>query len=205
MADIILASQSPRRAELLTAMGVEFRVISSQFIEELDDTRSPEKVAKELALGKALAVAEKYPDSIVIGSDTIVTIEGRQLEKPHDEDEALDMIKSLAGKSHEVCTGLAVVCVSKGIQLVGADVTEVYFKPFDEERARSYVSTGDPLDKAGGYGIQSGAAPLIDHIEGEYDTVIGLPVKLLSNFLFQIGIEAKTPQLQAPVPCYNKP
>ena len=180
-------------------MGVEFQAIPSDFAEKLDDSRSPEEVATELALGKATAVAKQYPDSLVIGSDTIVTINGKQLEKPHDAAEAEEILKLLAGKANEVSTGLAVVCLTDGIQLTGVDTTHVYFKPYDEEAVRRYVATGDPLDKAGAYGIQSGAAPLISHIEGHYDTIVGLPTVLLANFLTQLGIQAKAVELPSPV------
>lgn len=196
---IILASQSPRRRELLAQMGVQFEAIPSNFDEHLDDSRTPEAVASQLALDKALTLARRYPDSLVIGSDTIVTIDGKQLEKPRDREEAKAILKHLSGKANEVSTGLAVVCIAQGIQLVGADTTKVYFRPYDGVAVDAYVATGDPLDKAGAYGIQSGAAPLIDHIEGNYDTVIGFPTKLLAEFLAQVGVEAHAVALQAPV------
>lgn len=199
MKDIILASQSPRRRELLMQMGVEYDVIPSNFDEKLDDSRAPEEVASELALGKAMTIARQYPESLVIGSDTIVTVGGKQLEKPKDTAEAYDILKLLAGTSNEVSTGLAVVRLSDNTQLVGADTTHVYFRPYDEAAVRRYVESGDPLDKAGAYGIQSGAAPLVDHIEGRYDTVIGLPTKLLASFLEQVGVVAKAVELEAPV------
>lgn len=200
MADIILASQSPRRAELLAAMGVNYKVIPSEYDEKLDDTRSPVEVAKELALSKALKVAEKYPSSIVIGSDTIVTIGGKQLDKPKDEGEAFQALTMLAGETSEVTTGLAVVCLEKGARYIGADTTQVIFKPFNKNAVQLYVATGDPMDKAGSYGIQSGAAPLIDYIVGRYDTVVGLPTKLLAEFLVKLGINSKELVLESPVP-----
>lgn len=200
MKNIILASQSPRRRELLARMGLEYGVIPSKFDEQLDDQRSPVEVATELALGKAMDVARQYPDSVVIGSDTIVTVQGHQLEKPHDEAEALAMLQSLSGTDNEVTTGVAVACLSEGLELTDADTTKVYFKPYDESAVRSYVATGDPYDKAGGYGIQSGAAPLIDHIEGHYDTVIGLPTHTLAALLAKAGIEAGPVELEPPVP-----
>jgi septum formation protein len=199
MRNIILASQSPRRKELLAAMGLEFEAIPSDFDEKLDDSRSPEEVASELALGKAMAVAKQYPDSIVIGSDTIVTIDGKQLEKPHDDNEAREILKSLAGKGNEASTGVAVICIADGIQLVGADTTKVVFHPYDEEAVNHYIETGDSLDKAGAYGIQSGAAPLMSHIEGHFDTVVGLPTKLLASLLDEIGIRATAVELESPV------
>lgn len=180
-------------------MGVQFEAIPSNFEETLDDSRSPEEVASELALHKALAVAKLYPASIVIGSDTIVTVDGKQLEKPHDPDDAVRLLKMLSGKPNDVSTGVAVVRLSDNTRLVGADATKVYFKPYDEAAVTSYVRTGDPMDKAGAYGIQSGAAPLISHIEGHYDTVIGLPTNLLAGMLSRLGIMAMPVQLTSPV------
>lgn len=183
----------------MTQMGLEFEVVPSQFAEKLDDSRSPEEVAKELALGKALAVAEQFPDSLVIGSDTIITIDGKQLEKPHDNEEAVAMLKLLSGKTHAVTTSIAVVRLADSTQLVNADTAYVHFLPYDEAKVRAYVQTGDSLDKAGGYGIQSGAAPLIDHIEGHYDTVVGLPTHKLAELLARVGINAKPVELIPPV------
>lgn len=199
MREIILASQSPRRKELLAGMGISFETIPSDFDEKLDDSRTAEEVASELALGKANAVAEQHPEAVVIGSDTIVTVNGKQLEKPHDAAEAYDMLRLLAGNVNEVSTGVAVVCKAGGIELVGADTTKVYFRPYDADAVARYVETGDPLDKAGAYGIQSGAAPLVDRIEGHYDTVIGLPTTLVASLLAQIGIKTTPVELESPV------
>ncbi len=196
---IILASQSPRRKELLRNMGLEFDVVPSNFEESLDDSRSPQDVAIELAVGKASAVAEQYPDCIVIGSDTIVTIDGKQLEKPRDKTDAFQMLERLSGTHNEVTSSLAVLCKADDVLLTAAPTTTVYFKPYDKQLVNAYVETGDPLDKAGGYGLQSGAAPLIDHIEGEYDTVIGLPTHTLAALLAQLGIQAKPVELPCPV------
>jgi len=199
MPTIILASQSPRRRELLTLMGVKFDVIPSKYDERLDDSRSPEEVAMELALGKAMDVAEKYPDSIVIGADTIVTVDGRQLEKPRDTEESYELLKLLSGKPNDVTTGVAVVRLSDGVQVTAADTTKVYFRPYDELAVSRYIESGDTLDKAGAYGIQSGAAPLISHIVGHYDTVVGLPTILLKEILNNLGVGAEIVELAAPV------
>ncbi len=187
---IILASQSPRRKELLTAMGLEFEIVPSNFEEHLDDSRSPSAVAIELAIGKAQEVAERYPEAIVIGSDTIVTIHGKQLEKPRDKAEAYEILKRLCGTHNEVTTSLAVICKAQNIVLTDADTTKVHFKPYDAAAVAAYVESGDTADKAGAYGIQSGAAPLIDHIEGYHDTVVGLPTHKLVDLLAQVGVQA---------------
>ena len=200
MSQIILASQSPRRKELLTQMGVEFEVMPSNFEEHLDNSRTPEEVAKELALGKARTIAERYPEAIVIGSDTIVTIEGKQLEKPTDAADAKYLLELLAGKVNYVTTGLAVLCLAQDFTACVADTVKVYFKPYDEAVVDAYIATGDPMDKAGAYGIQSGAAPLISRISGRGDTAIGLPTKLLADILSQLGVSSKRVDLTLPVP-----
>jgi len=195
MTKIILASQSPRRKELLTDMGIVFDVMPSNFDEKLDDARSPEDVAEELAAGKAMAVAKEFPSAIVIGADTIVTIDGKQLEKPTSEENAVELLTMLAGKTHEVTTGIAVIGLNEGIHLIDSDTARVTFKPYDEEAIRAYVATGDPMDKAGAYGIQSGAAPLIAKFDGHYDTVVGLTTSLLAEMLQMIGIHADAVEL----------
>lgn len=172
-------------------MGVIFETIPSKYEEKLDDARDPEDVAKELALGKAMDVAKDNPDAYVIGSDTIVTIDGRQLEKPLSPEHAHEMLKDLAGRVNYVTTGIAVVCVNENVRLVDAATTAVHFKPYDHAVVNEYVATGDPMDKAGAYGIQHVVgSKLIDFIEGDYDAVIGLPSRKLAAMLRDIGIEA---------------
>lgn len=203
MPEIILASQSPRRRQLLTDMGVEFRAVPSSYDEKLDESRNAREVAKELALGKALDVARQYPDAYVIGSDTIVAINGRQMEKPKDVDEAREMLIALSEGESSVSTGIVVVNLAEGIELVDEDTTRVFFKPDSPEvtQAREkYLASNDWEDKAGAYGIQSGAAPLIERIKGDYDTVVGMPTRLLSQMLGNVGITAAVVTEPAPVP-----
>lgn len=191
MRQIILASQSPRRQELLSKMGVEFKVIPSKYDEKLDESRDIEEVAQELALGKALDVAKDYPDALVVGSDTIVGIGGRQLEKPVDMEDARQMLTVMAGQKSTASTGLALVCLNENIQIVDVDTANVYFKSNSNEVEKlreEYLASEDWKDKAGGYGIQSGAAPLIDRIEGDYDTIVGLPTQLLATRLQELGV-----------------
>lgn len=199
MMRIILASQSPRRKELLVAMGLQFEAVPSNFDEQLDSSKLPVMVAQELAIGKANLVADQYPDALVIGSDTIVSVDGQQLAKPHDADEARQMLQSMSGRGSVVTTSVTVIHRAKGILLSGAEETLVVFRPYDVQAVDAYLATGDYADKAGGYGIQSGAASLIDHIEGDYDTIVGLPTRLLANFLNQCGIAAHQVQPEVPV------
>jgi len=195
---VILASQSPRRRDLLTRMGVDFTVVPSDFDEYLDDNRSPDEIATELALGKARAIAKQYPDSIVIGADTIVTIDGQQLGKPEDADDAHRIIKMLAGKTNYISTGLAVICLADDVQLTGVGTADVFFKPYNEADVAAYVATGDPLDKAGAYSIQNATA-LIASINGDYDAIMGLPTKLLAEWLQQLGVAAHSVELDNPL------
>lgn len=187
MRQIILASASPRRKELLQMMGLDFIVMPSDFNEWLDDAQSPEDVSKALAEGKARAVAEKYPEAIVIGSDTIVTVEGKQLAKAATDEAAREMLGSLAGRAHEVTTGVAVLCLAEDFRYIDADTAHVVFKPYNTAEVEKYIATGDYRDKAGAYGIQSGALPLIDHYEGDIETIIGLPTQLLLKPLEKFG------------------
>ncbi len=191
MREIILASQSPRRLYLLKAMGLEFTVQPSNYDEKLDQNRPMSEVAMELALGKALDVAREHPDAVVIGSDTIVGVDGRQLEKPVDADEARYMLKSYMDKRSEVTTGLAVVCLSESLQIVSHDTAYVYFKsdsPEVDKLREAYIASENWRDKAGGYGFQLVRNTLIDHTEGSEDTIIGLPTKLLAEQLTSLGI-----------------
>lgn len=197
MNTIILASQSPRRKQLLAAMGVQFQTIPSNYDEQLDDTRDIEAVAIELSLGKANDVATHYPDDYVIGSDTIVGVDGKQLGKAATIDEAREMLQMLAGKRSVVTTGLAVVNRRKGIVLTTTDTVGVYFKPESDEIARlreEYLLSGDWTDKAGAYGIQTIYGTLIDRIDGDYDTIVGLPTKPLAAMLNSLGVDAHTVQ-----------
>ena len=195
MTEIILASQSPRRREILTKMGVaDFQVIPSDYDEVLDETRPAQEVAKELALGKARFVAEQYPHAVVIGSDTIVGYgDGKQLEKPKNIDDAREMLLALSKGESFVTSGVAIIKYDEGVELVDEDTTQVIFKsdsPEVQTAREIYLQSGDWADKAGGYGIQSGAAPLIEAIEGDYDTIKGFPSRLLVQMLGELGIKA---------------
>lgn len=187
---VILASQSPRRKDLLTKMGVVFETVPSNYDEKLDDNRDATVVAKELALGKAMDVAKKNPDAYVIGADTIVVLNGRQLEKPTSRENAHEMLKELSDTVNYVVTGLAVVCINKNVRLLQADTSPVYFGPYDKQAVDAYIATGDPMDKAGAYSVQKLYGTMITSVEGNVDTIMGLPTKKLASLLMQCGIEA---------------
>lgn len=203
--DIVLASASPRRRQLLEEAGLQFRVHAADVDENLPARllEEPLKAVKELAQRKARAAVEQLvtPDyegtMAVIGSDTMVVLRGEVFGKPRDAHDAKRMLRALSGCGHDVNTAVSVwvVHASAG-QDVGlfyrtfVDTTYVYFRNLTESEIEAYVASGDPFDKAGSYGIQSGAGAFVDHIEGSLDTVIGLPVKRLQEEfpdLFALG------------------
>ena len=191
MQQIILASSSPRRKEILTGLGLDFMIVPSNSDEQLDENQPAYEVAKQLALAKAQSVAMEYSSSYIIGADTIVALHGRQMAKPRTIEEAREMLTSLAGKESTVSTGIAIVNSQLQVELIDVATTHVYFKPNSktiQNLREDYLATNDWQDKAGGYGIQSGAAPLIGRIVGENDTVVGLPTNLLTTLLRSAGI-----------------
>ena len=197
MKKIILGSASPRRRELLSQIGVSFEVRTSGR-EEVYHSTVPEEIVRELAIMKAENVAEDLADeqgrtpedTIVIGADTIVVLDGKILGKPKDEKDAADMIGALQGRSHEVYTGVAILDYDArgeknvSVRAVG---TKVYVNPMDEAEISAYIDTGEPMDKAGAYGIQGRFAAYIDRIEGDYYNVVGLPVSYVYQALKRIG------------------
>ena len=190
MRQIILASGSPRRKKLIEGMGVAFDVIPSKFDEYLDDARSPAEVAMELGLGKAMDVAKHYPEAIVIGSDTIVTVDGKQLGKAETIDEARTMLKLESGKLNLISSSLAVVCLAEKFEVVEVSEAKILLKPYDHETVEAYLRTGDYKDKAGAYGVQDDAMTFVDHVEGRYDTILGMPTDLLVPILQKFSITA---------------
>lgn len=180
---LILASRSPRRSQLLSMLGIEHRVAASEIQEIRLPRESPAAYARRLARDKARAV----PGSLVLGADTIVVLEDEVLEKPNDAAEALAMLERLVGKSHTVIT--AVCLLADGRTLEAADETLVTFRAMTQSQLKDYVATGEPMDKAGSYGIQGYGAALVDRIEGDFFGVMGLPVRLVLDLLGQAGIE----------------
>ena len=185
MANVVLASQSPRRRELLGRIFSEFEVIPSG-VEEIADTASPEEYVKSLAAAKAEDVASRLsPDTLVIGSDTVVVLDGRILEKPNDEEDAFRMLAAMSGRMHEVYTGIA-VC-KDGKTTTAFQVTKVWFRDLSEDAISRYIASGEPMDKAGAYGIQQKGALLVRGIEGDYFNVVGLPLCKLCEVLEDLG------------------
>lgn len=180
----ILASKSPRRKELLGEIIKDFEIITKEVDESLPEEIHPQKGVEILAIRKGKAVADDSgDDAIVISSDTLVELGGIPLGKPKDKAEAFRMLSSLSGKAHNVHTGVAVHYFGKVYS--GVATTAVYFREMTEDEINDYIATGDPMDKAGSYGIQSGAGKFVEKIEGDYDTVVGLSLRLTKELLIK--------------------
>jgi septum formation protein len=192
---IILASASPRRAELLGKIGLVFDTIHSDVEENLDAAKSPEELAKELSYLKARDVASRYeahnPDvqsAIVIGADTIV-VKDSVLGKPVGRQQAFEMLKQLQGGWHTVITGITVIKTHSGESVTDYEKTRVKIKDLHDDMIWAYVDTGEPLDKAGAYGIQEKGGLIVERIDGCYFNVVGLPLMKLSIILNRFGIK----------------
>lgn len=185
--DIVLASGSPRRRELLEALGLSFSVCPAKGEEHAPEGAGPEETVTALAAAKADEVAAAYPEALVIAADTIVWADGRILGKPHDEEEACSMLRLLSGSSHEVYTGTAVYFGDK--KICRSECTKVFFRQLSEAEISAYVRTGEPMDKAGAYGIQGRAAMMVQRIEGDYFNVMGLPLCRLGQMLKEIEVQ----------------
>ena len=183
---VILASQSPRRRELLSLVGIPHEVQPA----DIDETPWPDEMpvphAERLAKAKANVIAMREPDAVVIAADTIVVIDGDILGKPTDAADARTMLRRLSGRTHEVYTAVA---VATGLH-VASDVVrvEVRFRPLDDETIARYVETGEPMDKAGAYGIQGYGATIVEHIEGDYFAVMGLSLTTLVALAARLGV-----------------
>ncbi len=183
---LILASQSPRRQELLGLFGIPFAVRAADIDETMDLNASPFDEVARVSRRKAEATPCQAED-IVIAADTIVVCEGKILGKPHSPEEAESMLTLLSGRDHQVMTGLTVLC--KGKFTTCTEVTDIHFRPLSQKEIRAYVATGEPMDKAGAYGIQGGAALFADKMVGDYYNVMGLPVCRLRQILGAVAPE----------------
>ena len=187
--DIILASGSPRRKQLLAQMGIEtFRVISSDADETVEPGLSPARIVEILSARKAEAVADHAKHGgLVIAADTIVALDGAVLGKPNDGLEAFRMLSALSGRRHQVYTG--VTLLRDGERRTEHEVTTVTFRELTQDDITRYIATGEPMDKAGAYGIQGYGALLVERIEGDYFNVMGLPVCRLGRMLAGMGTD----------------
>ena len=186
---IILASQSPRRRELLERVGIkDFAVAAPNVDESVEPGLAPAEMVERLSLRKAEAAAEKAePEALIIAADTVVALDGAVLGKPGDEEEAFAMLSALSGREHHVYTGLTVWQGER--RVTQHEETAVVFRTLGPEEIRGYIATGEPMDKAGAYGIQGRCAAFIREIHGDYNNVVGLPVAALYQKLTKSGIE----------------
>ena len=186
---IILASQSPRRQELMKLTGLPFTVRGAD--EEIAPRGAgPAKTVEALSRAKAEEVAKGFANALIIAADTIVVIDGRELGKPHTQQDAFDMLSLLSGRTHEVVTVLS-VCRGERTESE-AVVTRVTFRALTDEEIRAYIATGEPMDKAGSYGIQGYGAMFVSHLEGDYFSVMGLPLCPLCRMLRAFGVSILT-------------
>lgn len=196
MSMIILASGSPRRKEILETIGLTFEIIPAQG-EEVITSSVPEEVVQELSEQKAIEVASGVvskivTDTMVIGADTVVSVDGKILGKPKDEAEAFQMLKSLSGRAHKVYTGVTVIIMApdgRSGKISFAEETKVFVAQMSDLEINRYIATGDPMDKAGSYGIQGAFGAYINGIEGDYQNVVGFPVARFYAELKKVGID----------------
>lgn len=185
---IVLASQSPRRKELLGRMGLEFVTQASKIDESAFDGLEARELVATLSREKAQWIARQMDgETLVIGADTVVVRDGAALGKPKDAEDAVAMLLSLSGRDHQVCTGVT-VCRGDRV-LTQVEETQVTFRELTETEVRQYVSTGEPMDKAGAYGIQGLGGLLVEGIRGDYSNVVGLPVCRLGQMLKDFGVD----------------
>lgn len=185
---IVLASQSPRRKELLGRMGLEFVTQASKIDESAFDGLEARELVATLSREKAQWIARQLEgETLVIGADTVVVRDGAALGKPKDAEDAVAMLLSLSGRDHQVCTGVT-VCRGDRV-LTQVEETQVTFRDLTEAEVRQYVSTGEPMDKAGAYGIQGLGGLLVEGIRGDYSNVVGLPVCRLGQMLKDFGVD----------------
>jgi septum formation protein len=188
---LILASTSPRRAELLSRLQVQYRVVPSG-VEEREPKIGEEPAAYALALAreKVEAVASRYPDDVVLAADTVVAVDSHILGKPADQSDALRMLSLLCGRVHVVVTGVVVAC--GGRRESGASSARVRMRSATDEELRAYIATGEPMDKAGAYAVQGRGGRFVDNVTGCYNAVVGLPLRLSTDLLGRCGIEFPT-------------
>lgn len=183
MNNIILASSSPRRRELLEKYHVGHKVVESKIIEKINFKDRPEQIAMTLAFNKAYYVSKGYKEDIVIGADTIVVFNNQILGKPKDELDAARILRLLSDREHVVITGISLINLDKNIKIIDFEKTLVKFRKLDKNSINRYINTKEPFDKAGAYGIQGYGALLVERINGCYNNVVGLPLVKLDHLL----------------------
>ena len=185
---MILASNSPRRREILENFGFSLKIMSENVDETSDKENIKEKIT-EIAEKKVKAVAVKNPEEYVVGADTVVVVDGKILGKPKNREEAFSMLKMLSGKSHEVITAYSFMNIHKGICTSDTETTKVYFKTLSDDEINWYIDTKEPMDKAGAYGIQGKGAVFVEKIEGDFFSVMGFPLGRFVRYLAKNDID----------------
>jgi septum formation protein len=187
---LILASSSPRRKEILSLLNLPFETVSPELHEIFRPDRSPADEAAHWALEKARAVFRLHPDAVVIGSDTVIDLDGKTIGKPVDRDDAVHILSRLAGWTHSVVTAVAVVSPD-GNERVAVETTKVRMRPASMEVLTEYILTGEPMDKAGAYSLQGEGRKLIEWLEGDYLSAVGLPLRAMAGLLREAGIRTE--------------
>lgn len=186
MRQIILASGSPRRIDLLKQSGIPFTAVESGYEEDLGLACPPKELARELARQKAASIMKRYPDAVIIAADTTVVLGALILGKPHTPERAKDMLRMVSGTTHSLITGYVVVDAATMEERAGSVEMIVHFKTLSDEEIDAYVKTGEPLDKAGAYAIQGEGRKLIESFEGDFDGAVGLPLALIVKALREL-------------------
>jgi septum formation protein len=187
MQKIILASQSPRRKKILEQVGLDFDVVVSDFDEAKIKFKTPQEMVEKLSLEKVKIIAKKYPKAIIIGADTTVIFKNEIIGKPKSKADAFRILRLLSGNTHEIVTGFTVIKGNKSI--TKHVISKVRFKKMTEAEIKAYIATGEPMDKAGGYGIQERGSLFIESIDGDYFNVVGLPIFAVAEALKEFGID----------------
>ena len=190
MRTIILASRSPHRKKLLTQIGLNFQVQESEYEEDMNHSRDPYKLAKFLALGKARDVAAHHEDAVVIGADTFITFNNKFIGKPKTKEQAKEMLNNFSGKTHKIISGYALIDTFSNEVVNNFGEALVKFKDLTKEEIDDYIATEEPMDKAGAYGLMGMGAVLIDRIDGDFYSVIGLPLNKIFFDLKKMGVNS---------------
>jgi septum formation protein len=190
---ILLASTSPRRRDLFGLLGLPFLIVPPTCEETLSPRLAPSEQARQLARDKAQSVASQHPKDLVVGSDTVIEIKGRLLGKPENMQEAKRMLRQLRGRCHHVHTGVAIIQQGTYVSIDFVETAQVWIKPFSENTLKFYLATEESMGKAGSYSIQGEGAQLIERIEGDYPTIVGLPLWRTAKVLERFDINLPTP------------
>lgn len=185
---IILASRSLQRKKLLETIGLNFEIETSNFKEDMTEKLPVNKLAQKLALGKAQDVAKKHKNAIIIGADTFAILGKELLGSPRTQQEAKEMIKKISGKKHKIITGFAIIDTGKNKTITDYDITDVWFQPLTHKEINNYIKLDKSLDKAAGYSIQEIGSLFIEKINGNYASVVGLPIGKIYKHLLKLGV-----------------